>query len=36
MIVQGEAVLKAILTDSQFWIPFAVLLVGIALLVFLH
>jgi hypothetical protein len=29
-------VLKAILTDSHFWIPFGVLVVGIALLVFLH
>ncbi len=28
--------LKAILTDSQFWVPLCVLLLGIALLVFLH
>jgi hypothetical protein len=28
--------LKAILTDIQFWIPAAVLLAGIALLVVLH
>jgi hypothetical protein len=29
-------VFKAILTDSHFWIPLAVLMLGIALLVFLH
>lgn len=28
--------LKAILTDSHFWIPFFVLLLGVALLIFLH
>jgi len=28
--------LKAILTDIQFWIPVAVLAVGIALLAWLH
>ncbi|MGB7189302.1 MAG: translocated intimin receptor Tir [Acidobacteriaceae bacterium] len=27
---------KAILTDSHFWIPLVVLMLGIALLVFLH
>jgi hypothetical protein len=27
--------LRAILTDSHFWVPFAVLLVGIALLIHL-
>lgn len=33
---QGEIVLKAILTDSHFWIPLIVLLAGIGLLVLLH
>lgn len=28
--------LKAILTDAQFWIPVGVLAVGIALLAWLH
>jgi hypothetical protein len=28
--------LKAILTDSQFWVPLVVLALGIALLAFLH
>jgi hypothetical protein len=28
--------LKAILTDSHFWIPVAVLLIGIALLLYLR
>jgi hypothetical protein len=28
--------LKAILTDVQFWIPVAVLAVGVALLAWLH
>jgi hypothetical protein len=27
---------KAILTDSQFWVPVIVLAVGIVLLVYLH
>ena len=27
---------KAVLTDSHFWIPFAVLLGGVVLLVILH
>ena len=27
---------KAVVTDSHFWVPFAVLLAGIALLVVLH
>jgi hypothetical protein len=27
---------KAIVTDSHFWVPFLVLLAGIALLVVLH
>jgi hypothetical protein len=27
---------KAILTDSQFWVPVVVLAVGIVLLVYLH
>jgi hypothetical protein len=27
---------KAILTDSQFWVPVVVLAVGITLLVYLH
>lgn len=27
---------KAILTDSQFWVPFVVLVLGIVLLTFLH
>lgn len=27
---------KAILTDNQFWIPLVVLLLGIALLIYLH
>ena len=29
-------ILKAVLTDSQFWVPVAVLALGIALLAFLH
>jgi len=28
--------IRAILTDVQFWVPASVLLLGIALLVFLH
>ena len=32
----GTKTIKAILTDVQFWVPAAVLLVGIALLVVLH
>ncbi len=32
----GNRTLRAILTDIQFWIPAAVLLGGIALLVILH
>lgn len=32
----GETMLKAILTDSHFWIPVVVLVLGIALLVYLH
>lgn len=32
----GESVFKAIFTDSQFWVPFLVLLLGIALLIFLR
>ena len=31
----GSKTIKAILTDVQFWVPAAVLLVGIALLVVL-
>jgi len=27
---------KAVLTDSHFWVPFVVLLAGIGLLVMLH
>jgi hypothetical protein len=27
---------KAVVTDSHFWVPFVVLLAGIALLVVLH
>jgi len=27
---------KAVLTDSHFWVPFVVLVAGIGLLVFLH
>ena len=27
---------KAVVTDSHFWVPFAVLLAGIGLLVVLH
>jgi hypothetical protein len=27
---------RAILTDGQFWVPVVVLLVGIALLIYLH
>ena len=33
---QGAGLLKAILTDSHFWIPVAVLVVGSALLVFIR
>lgn len=33
---QGVIVLKAILTDNHFWIPLFVLVIGIALLAFLH
>jgi len=33
---RGVEVIKAILTDSHFWIPLIVLVFGIALLVFLH
>lgn len=33
---QGDIVLKAILTDSHFWIPLGVLVIGIVLLVFLR
>jgi hypothetical protein len=33
---QGEIVIKAILTDSHFWIPLIVLLGGIGLLLLLH
>lgn len=29
-------ILRAILTDVQFWIPTAVLAVGVGLLVFIH
>jgi hypothetical protein len=28
--------LRAVLTDIQFWIPVAVLAVGVALLIFVH
>jgi hypothetical protein len=31
-----EAMMKAILTDVQFWVPALVLLAGIVLLVALH
>jgi hypothetical protein len=34
--VTGSRTLRAILTDVQFWIPAAVLLGGIVLLVVLH
>jgi hypothetical protein len=34
--VTGSRTLRAILTDIQFWIPAAVLLCGIVLLVLLH
>jgi hypothetical protein len=34
--VTGSRTLRAILTDVQFWIPAAVLLGGIVLLVILH
>jgi hypothetical protein len=34
--VSGRQTIRAILTDTQFWIPALVLLGGIALLVFLH
>jgi hypothetical protein len=30
------AVVKAILTDVQFWVPFVVLALGILLLAYLH
>jgi hypothetical protein len=30
------SVAKAILTDSQFWVPAAVLAIGIGLLILLH
>ncbi len=32
----GRQVVRAVLTDVQFWIPAAVLVLGIALLVALH
>jgi len=32
----GDIVLKAILTDSHFWVPLIVLLGGIVLLILLH
>jgi hypothetical protein len=31
-----QSMAKAILTDSQFWIPIAVLAAGILLLVYVH
>ncbi len=34
--MRGQATLRAILTDVQFWIPAAVLLLGVGLLVVLH
>ena len=34
--MNGPETVKAILTDIQFWIPAAVLLGGVVLLVFLH
>jgi hypothetical protein len=34
--MQTSDTLKAILTDSHFWIPVAVLAAGLALLVALH
>jgi hypothetical protein len=33
---QGGIVLKAIFTDSHFWIPLGVLVLGVVLLVFLR
>jgi hypothetical protein len=34
---RGQAqIWRAILTDVQFWIPVVVLLMGVALLVFIH
>jgi hypothetical protein len=32
----GQNMLRAILTDVQFWIPAIVLAIGVALLVFIH
>jgi len=31
-----RSIAKAILTDSQFWVPVVLLAVGITLLVYLH
>jgi hypothetical protein len=33
---EGIQMLKAVLTDSHFWIPVVVLILGIALLVYLR
>jgi len=32
----GQNMLRAILTDIQFWIPAVVLAIGLGLLVFIH
>jgi hypothetical protein len=35
-LCRGEYMWKSILTDSHFWVPVAVLVLGIALLVYLQ
>jgi hypothetical protein len=30
----GRSPIKAVLTDTQFWVPFAVFLMGIGILIF--
>jgi hypothetical protein len=32
----GKTMVRAVLTDVQFWIPAVVLALGVALLVFIH
>lgn len=34
--MKGIQMWKAVLTDTHFWIPVVVLILGIALLVYLH
>ena len=34
--MKKKTILKAILTDSQFWVPFVVLAMGILLLAYLR